>query len=206
MRKITVRFAETSTDELTETSTSKSSLTTEALKILEGIVHKGFKRGRGGSKESKVMKALTQFVKGLPEDELQALVDDKDSAMASVTIDTFIDLYSPNTALAFNHKQTATRMPKEKIAERLQKHQDAIKRRMDRIKVLKKKQGATEDKTRKMTMDRWIINHNSKISHHKDAIKYYKRLSSLKPVEKKENKISTTPKVTKTKNPKHPGV
>lgn len=86
-----------------------------------------------------------------------------------------------HTALAYNMKQTKTKMSKEKISERIQKHTDMIKRRKERIKELERKKKLSKNPDSVQKMSQIATKHGDKIKKHQEAIKYYKMLGAIKP-------------------------
>jgi hypothetical protein len=165
-----------------KTATAGAKNTKEAMDLLTQVVDKKFKKGEHSSKRFSILKSLKKFLSTLPQDEIDALIADKAVATASVDM-----------ALAYNMKQTKTRIPKEKIAERIEKRTAGIKKRQDRIKVLTKKKKGTQDQARLKRIDEIIGRHNERIKKNKEAIAYYKRLSNLKPVEPRAKKPAAKP-------------
>jgi hypothetical protein len=122
----------------------------------------------------------------------------KEVGIAVAAFEATMDEFDSSVALAYNMKQTKTRMPKERIAERVQKHKDRIKQRKTRIKVLEaKKKVANPDQTRLISQR--ITKQNDKIAKHNEALKYYKYLGGLKPPKVKEQPNNRKPAVSPKK-------
>jgi hypothetical protein len=96
--------------------------------------------------------------------------------------------FDPSIAIAYNMNQTKTRMSKEALAGKIQSHKDWIKRRKDKIKMLEMQKKASAMKPEKVQkLSQRITKQHERIDHHNEAIKYYKMLSSIKPIKKKVN-------------------
>jgi hypothetical protein len=92
------------------------------------------------------------------------------------------------TALAYNMKQTKTRMTKEQISARIMKHKEMIKTRKDKIKLMEKKKKINAMKPEKVQLiSQRITKQQERIAKHNEALKYYKMLSQIKPPKLKVN-------------------
>lgn len=102
-------------------------------------------------------------------------------AMALAFDHTFRN-FDPYLALAFNMSQKSTRIPKDVLAQRIQKHKDRINARKEKIKLMEKAKKANAmnpDKVQRLSAR--ITKQKERIDKHNEAIKYYKMLANLKP-------------------------
>jgi uncharacterized coiled-coil protein SlyX len=177
-----------------EISSGDNQLVSQAIRILTKVVDAGFKKkkGKGATGKNTVQKAIEKFVRSLPEKDLQELIESK-YENTETSEDRLL-------ALAYNMKQQSTRMPKEKIAERSERHKAMITKRKNRIKELemKKKNSTNPDTVKRISQI--VTKHKDRIDRHNEALKYYKMLGSLKPkthkdiVKKKTNPMGQSTK------------
>jgi hypothetical protein len=91
-------------------------------------------------------------------------------------------------ALAYNMKQTKTRMSKEQINARIVRHKEMIKNRKDKIKIWEKqKKAAAMNPERVQKISARITKQGDRIAKHTEALKYYKMLGAIKPPKEKVN-------------------
>jgi hypothetical protein len=110
------------------------------------------------------------------------------SAMTLAFEHTLRNFDPAGVALAYNMKQTKTRLSKEAIAGKIQSHKDWIKRRKDKIKMLEMAKKAASMKPEKVQkLSQRITKQGERIAKHQDAIKYYSMLSKIKPPKVKVN-------------------